>query len=95
MEGTLRWLQDEAVANKLTVDATWEMIDVPHREQPNQTDKPLRDCAIFACLNADLIADDIPITQFVYTQADIDNYGLRRKIGCDILRGHLNYPMFN
>jgi Ulp1 family protease len=102
LNGALNWLQDEAASRKgislaamTPVDETWKLVDVPRSDQPHQLDSPMRDCAVFTCTNANCIADDIPITLTLYSQADIFEHVLRRNIGTDILRGHFTYPLFD
>ena len=83
MHGLKRWVFDESCnANKQSspLDLNeWKLID-------QETHVPQQhngfDCGVFTIVCADFISDDLPLE---YSQQNIAY--MRRKIGCDILRG--------
>ena len=87
LEGLLRWLADEHQTRKGSpLDTSeWQLIS---REDhvPQQANGV--DCGVFTIVCADFISDDLPLE---YSQKDIPRF--RQKIGCDILRGFLTYPL--
>lgn len=86
-EGLLHWLKDEHKRCKegQALQGDWKLIDtdVPQQENDN-------DCGVFTIINADFISDDLPLE---YSHKNMPFF--RKKIGCDILRGSLNYPVDN
>jgi Ulp1 family protease len=87
-----QWLEYEAQTKlKRSLDdiapgESWECVV--------NTDVALQDnwhaCGVHVCMNADLIASDIPL-KGAFTTADTEFF--RRKIACDILRGRLAYDL--
>jgi hypothetical protein len=59
----------------------------------NDTDCPTQsgayNCGVFCMMNMDFLCDDLPLVDSTYSNADMPLF--RRKIGCDIFRGHLLY----
>jgi len=86
------WIKDEGLERErrnrtvIKVNRTeWALIDGVEG-MPSQTNG--FDCAVFVCVNADFVSDDIPLVG-AYTQADMPHF--RNKIGTDIIRGTIGY----
>ena len=87
LDGLRKWVVDESSTRKnMTVETQkWKLID-NERHVPQQTN--CNDCGVFATICADFISDDLPLS---YGKAQMLHY--RKKIGTDIIRGSLLYPM--
>lgn len=87
LDGLRKWVVDESSTRKnMTVETQkWKLID-NERHVPQQTN--CNDCGVFATICADFISDDLPLS---YGKAQMLHY--RKKIGTDIVRGSLLYPM--
>ena len=87
MKGLLQWIVDEGLKKKnITIDTQeWSLIS---REShvPQQSNGV--DCGVFATVCADYVSDDLPLD---YRQGQMLHY--RQKIGTDIMRGALLYPL--
>lgn len=87
LKGLQNWLRDEHKEKKkgqeldLSEWSSYCMNDVP--QQRNGTD-----CGVFTIVCADFLSDDLPLQ---YSQEHMKYF--RIKIGADILRGHLTYPL--
>jgi Ulp1 family protease len=96
LAAVLNWLRHEAIDKRRLSLAelstrAW-VLEEAREDQPQQLTNTT-ECAVFHCITADCIADDIPVTSTLYTLSDIDDYSYRRKLGCDILRGSFHmYP---
>jgi sentrin-specific protease 1 len=82
-----QWLVDEAKVKKgQTLDPNeYTLID---REPHVPQQKNGCDCGVFTTVAADFISDSLPLE---YSQKDMPFF--RNKMGTDIMRGHLKYPL--
>lgn len=87
LKGLLQWVGDEALKKKNIIIDTqeWKLIDRKNHV-PKQSNNC--DCGVFVTACADFISDDLPLS---YDQGKMPHY--RQKIGTDIIRGSLLYPM--
>ena len=96
LAAVLNWLRHEAIdKRKLSLaelsTRAW-VLEEAREDQPQQLTNTT-ECAVFHCITADCIADDMPVTSTMYTLRDIGEFSYRRKLGCDILRGSFHmYP---
>jgi sentrin-specific protease 1 len=87
LQALKQWVVDEALdKKKLAIDVSnWKLIS-NEKHVPQQTNG--YDCGVFTTICADFISDDLPLE---YDQNDMEFF--REKIGTDIVRGCLNYPL--
>jgi len=81
-----RWIGDEAVAKKVSVDIGEWTVSSRENFVPQQTNG--RDCGVFTCMFADFLSDDLPLE---FSQEHIPHF--REKIVADICRGSLGYSI--
>jgi sentrin-specific protease 1 len=87
--GLLRWLVDEAKTKRnFDLDTSeWKLIS--QYSCPQQQNG--YDCGMFTIMCADVMTDDIPVTEASYSQRHMSFF--RRKVANDILRGSYDYPL--
>lgn len=89
LQASLKYLESEAKENQKDFNIKeWELVN-EYVKTPVQSDS--NSCAIHACMAADFISDNLPLS---YTHNSPNNHFeyLRVKLCSDILRGYLDYP---
>jgi len=85
LEALRRYIGDEARAKKRPFSETeWKLLDASVPQQRNGYD-----CGVFTCMFADLVLDDIDVSNL--DQSMMQDF--RRKICYAILRRQIPYPL--
>jgi Ulp1 family protease len=86
--GLLRWLGDESKSKKKSDldESGWTSLSPPCPQQQNGFD-----CGMFSIMCADVMSDDIPVSEDAYAQQHMPFF--RRKVASAILRGSYDYPL--
>lgn len=86
LKGLMKWVVDESFINGTIVDREGWFLFSKEPHVPQQLNSC--DCGMFVTVCADFISDDLPLS---YDQGQMSHY--RQKVGTDIIRGSLLYPM--
>lgn len=87
MNAMMQWLKDESSDKKYydIIESEWEKIS-EHKTIHQQSNNV--DCGIFVIVCSDFLFDDLPL---LYKEEQMNEF--RIKIGTDMLRGYLTYPL--
>jgi sentrin-specific protease 1 len=87
LNGLLHWVADEAAARGVDFDRSqWKLYSPPCPQQRNGFD-----CGMFSIMCADVMTDDIPVSEEAYAQQHMAFF--RLKVASAVLRGCYDYPL--